>query len=88
MRCEDCPSDADSEVFETLRSWRAEVARELQTPAYIVFSDATLMAVAESMPTSVEELLGISGIGPVKVERFGEELLAVIRTCAEASDVS
>ena len=88
MRCEDCPSDADSEVFETLRSWRAEVARELQTPAYIVFSDATLMAVAESMPTSVEELLGISGIGPVKVERFGEELLAVVRTCAEASDVS
>lgn len=77
-RCEDCPSEADAATFDALRAWRSEVARELQVPAYIVFSDATLTSVAERMPTTEAELLDIAGIGPVKVERYGAGLLAVI----------
>ncbi|QGU06660.1 ATP-dependent DNA helicase UvrD2 [Corynebacterium occultum] len=77
-RCEDCGSDADEGIFEELRSWRSEMAREMQVPAYIVFTDATLMAVAEAMPTTETELLDISGIGPVKVEKYGTELLRLL----------
>ncbi|RNE48728.1 ATP-dependent DNA helicase UvrD2 [Corynebacterium alimapuense] len=77
-RHEDCPAGADAEIFETLRSWRADAAREAKVPAYIVFSDATLMAVAEAMPSDEAELLDVSGVGPVKVDRYGEQLLGVL----------
>ncbi|AGF71786.1 ATP-dependent DNA helicase UvrD2 [Corynebacterium halotolerans] len=77
-RHEDCPSGADEEVFETLRAWRGEVAREANVPAYIVFSDATLMAIAEALPGDESELLDVSGVGPVKVERYGAGLLEAL----------
>ena len=77
-RHEDCPSGADEEIFETLRAWRAEASREAGVPAYIVFSDATLMALAEALPADRNELLDVPGVGPVKVERYGAQLLAVI----------
>ena len=77
-RHEDCPSGADEEVFETLRAWRSEIAAEANVPAYIIFSDATLMAVAEALPRDEPELLDVPGIGPVKVERYGPQLLAVL----------
>lgn len=77
-RHEDCPSGVDEEVFETLRAWRGEISRAAGVPAYIVFSDATLMAVAEALPRDDTELLDVPGIGPVKVERYGTELLAVL----------
>ena len=77
-RHEDCPSGADEEIFETLRAWRAEASREAGVPAYIVFSDATLMALAEALPADRNELLDVPGVGPVKVERYGVQLLAVI----------
>ncbi|MGP6175154.1 ATP-dependent DNA helicase UvrD2 [Corynebacterium sp. A21] len=77
-RCSECPSDADEGVFEGLRAWRSEVARDMQVPAYIVFTDATLMAVAEALPRSEAELLDVSGIGPAKLEKYGAGLLAVL----------
>lgn len=77
-RCDQCPSGVDGEVFETLRKWRADTARELNVPAYIVFTDATLHAIAENLPQSAEELMQISGIGQVKVERFGPGLLETL----------
>lgn len=77
-RHEECPSGADEQVFETLRAWRAEVAREEKVPPYIIFSDATLMAAAEALPSDENELLDVSGIGPVKVERYGAGLLGVL----------
>ncbi|MBI9001626.1 ATP-dependent DNA helicase UvrD2 [Corynebacterium sp. CCM 9185] len=77
-RCIDCPGGADDELFEQLRAWRAETAREDQVPAYIVFSDATLMAIAEAMPADERELLGVSGVGPVKVDKYGGQVLAII----------
>ncbi|MCL0245924.1 ATP-dependent DNA helicase UvrD2 [Corynebacterium sp. CCM 8835] len=77
-RCIDCPGGADDGIFEQLRAWRAETAREDQVPAYIVFSDATLMAIAEAMPADERELLGVSGVGPVKVDKYGGQVLAIV----------
>lgn len=77
-RHDTCPTDADEEVFAALRAWRADVAREEDVPAYIVFNDATLMAVAETLPADERGLLTISGIGPRKLERYGAGLLAVL----------
>ncbi|MEZ2121468.1 MULTISPECIES: ATP-dependent DNA helicase UvrD2 [unclassified Corynebacterium] len=82
-RCLDCPGGADDELFEQLRAWRAETAREEQVPAYIVFSDATLMAIAEAMPTDERELLGVSGVGPVKVDKYGGQVLGIINGVAD-----
>ena len=68
----------DRDLFEALRVWRAETARTQGVPAYIVFGDATLRALAESRPESVAALEGITGIGEKKREAYGEGVLAVI----------
>ncbi|MER7116218.1 ATP-dependent DNA helicase UvrD2 [Saccharomonospora azurea] len=77
-RCVDCPSDLDEELLERLRAWRAEKARELKIPAFVVFTDATLVAIAEQRPSDIHGLVSISGIGATKAERFGEDILAVV----------
>ena len=69
---------ADRPLFEALRAWRAETARTQGVPAYIVFGDATLRALAEHRPASVAALEGITGIGEKKREAYGESVLAVI----------
>lgn len=68
----------DRGLFEALRIWRAETAREQGVPAYIVFGDATLRALAEHRPASLADLDGITGIGAKKREAYGEGVLAVI----------
>ena len=70
--------EEQSEVFERLRAWRAEEAREQGVPGYVVFGDATLAALAVHLPTNDEELLAISGIGQVKLERYGAAVLEVL----------
>jgi len=65
-------------VADALRTWRFEKARAAKMPAYVIFSDATLAQLAERLPGDERALLRISGIGPVKVERHGEEILAII----------
>ena len=77
-RCATCPGSADPGFVAELRAWRATVSGVLGAPAFTVFSDATLMAIADQMPTTEEQLLRISGIGPVKVERFGAEVLRLV----------
>jgi len=71
-------SEEDRELFEALRAWRASVAREQGVPAYIVFGDATLRALAEHRPATLADLDGISGIGAKKREAYGESVLEVI----------
>ena len=71
-------SPADAPLFEALKEWRARVARASAVPAYVVFSDATLRAVASQRPTSRDALLAISGVGPVKIERFGDDVLGIV----------
>lgn len=69
---------AQAELFEQLRAWRAGEAKEQGVPAYIVFGDATLRAVAVAKPASLTDLDGITGIGAKKREAYGEALLEVV----------
>ena len=77
-RCADCPASYDEELFERLRVWRKERADEESVPAFVVFTDATLQLIAEQRPTSQAALLRISGVGPAKLERYGDGLLEVV----------
>jgi DNA helicase-2/ATP-dependent DNA helicase PcrA len=71
-------AEADIAVFEDLKQWRAGRAKAANVPAYVVFDDKTLAAVAASRPTSPPALLDVPGIGPVKAERFGAEVLEIV----------
>jgi len=68
-----------SPLFESLKVLRRRLADERGLPAYVVFSDATLLAMAEARPTTPAGLLAIPGVGPVKLERYGEVFLEVLR---------
>ena len=65
--------------FINLKAWRAEVAREHNLPAYVIFHDATLAAIAEADPQSLADLQGISGIGAKKLEAYGEQVMRACR---------
>ncbi len=64
-----------SEHFHALREWRTTMAREQNVPAYVIFNDATLRAIAEMAPRDLDELSTVSGIGSSKLERYGEAVL-------------
>ncbi len=68
----------DHAVFEALRSWRLERARGADVPAFVIFNDAVLQEVARRRPVDRAGLLEVPGIGPVKAERFGDELLRIV----------
>jgi ATP-dependent DNA helicase RecQ len=71
-------------LFDALRNLRATLAREQSVPAYVIFHDATLRAIAERRPESLAELGTISGVGAAKLERYGEQVLATLREAADA----
>ena len=77
-RCEDCPASYDEALFERLREWRRSRADEESVPAYVVFTDATLQLIAELKPRTSKALLGISGIGQQKLERYGADVLELV----------
>jgi ATP-dependent DNA helicase RecQ len=64
--------------YEALKAWRAEVARERNLPAYVVFHDATLAEMAQAAPDSLDALAQISGVGAKKLEAYGREILRVL----------
>jgi ATP-dependent DNA helicase RecQ len=66
-------------LFQRLRAWRSEIAKEHAVPAYVVFSDATLQAIAASRPQSLAELRSISGVGDKKLATYGAVLLELIQ---------
>jgi DNA helicase II / ATP-dependent DNA helicase PcrA len=65
-------------VFDALKAWRLERSRADDVPAYVVFSNATLEEIASRRPTTLVELASVSGVGPAKLERYGEEVLRVL----------
>jgi ATP-dependent DNA helicase RecQ len=75
-------TDEGQARFAALKAWRAEVAREHNLPAYVIFHDATLAAIAALEPQSLEDLQGVSGIGAKKLEAYGEEVLRVVGATA------
>ena len=76
------PANADPAVLAALKSWRSTTARASGVPAYVIFHDATLAAVAERKPRDRAALLGLPGVGPVKAERYGDAVLAVVAATA------
>ncbi|WP_285639133.1 DNA helicase RecQ [Lentzea sp. NBRC 102530] len=73
----DLPAEA-TPLFEALREWRAQQAREQSVPAYVIFHDATLKSIAASRPTSLSALGGVSGVGQAKLTKYGEQILEVV----------
>ena len=71
------PAEAQP-VFERLRAWRTEEAKNQGVPAYIVFSDATLRQIAAERPSTLDALAGVSGVGENKLARYGEKVLATL----------
>jgi DNA helicase-2/ATP-dependent DNA helicase PcrA len=78
-RCRSCPSDINEELLDRLRQWRSAQAKERSVPAFVVFTDATMIAIAEQLPGDLEGLAGIPGIGPAKLDLYGEALLDLVR---------
>jgi ATP-dependent DNA helicase RecQ len=70
--------DDGQQRYEALKAWRSEVARAHNLPAYVIFHDATLAAIAQAAPHDLESLQGIAGIGAKKLEAYGEEVLRVV----------
>ena len=75
---------ADSPLRERLRAWRSETAQAAGVPAYVVFNDATLDHLVAARPVDEASLLDITGIGPVKVERHGDDILEIIESFLDA----
>jgi ATP-dependent DNA helicase RecQ len=71
--------DVPAEALDRLRHWRLETARAAGVPAYVVFHDKTLAAIASARPTTLGELLRVSGVGESKLRRYGDEVLEVLR---------
>ena len=76
-RCEECPPSCNEATFERLREWRLATARAGSVPAYVVFTDATLTAIAEREPSTDAELAQISGVG-VQLSLYGAQVLAIL----------
>ena len=79
-RCETCPSDIDEELLAELKEWRLRISKEMSVPAYVVFTDNTLIAIAETLPGDDAALVAIPGIGARKLEQFGPDVLELVRS--------
>jgi DNA helicase-2/ATP-dependent DNA helicase PcrA len=79
-RCETCAADIDDELLLKLKDWRLRTAKEMNVPAYVVFTDNTLVAIAELLPTDDAALVAIPGIGARKLEQFGPDVLDLVRS--------
>ncbi|WGY00514.1 ATP-dependent DNA helicase UvrD2 [Nocardioides sp. QY071] len=82
-RCAHHPVRYDEALFDRLKAWRLETAREAgedgkPLPAYVVFTDATLELIAEHKPASMAALAKVNGVGPSKIERYGDAVLALV----------
>ncbi|OIN78963.1 ATP-dependent DNA helicase UvrD2 [Mycobacterium malmoense] len=78
-RCETCAADIDEELLLRLKAWRLDVAKQQNVPAYVVFTDNTLTAIAELLPDDETALIAIPGIGARKLEQYGPDVLELVR---------
>jgi DNA helicase-2/ATP-dependent DNA helicase PcrA len=84
-RCETCAADIDEELLLQLKDWRLNIAKEQKVPAYVVFTDNTLIAIAELLPDDDAALIAIPGIGARKLEQYGPDVLRLVRGRARAT---
>ena len=78
-RCETCAADLDGELLQQLKEWRLRTAKQQNVPAFVVFTDNTLIAIAEQLPADDAALVAIPGIGSRKLEQYGPEVLQLVR---------
>ena len=76
----------DTALARELRSWRYERANEIDKPAFVVFSNAALAGIAHLLPTTLTELLKVPGVGPAKVNAYGEEIIGIVQSHLEDDD--
>jgi ATP-dependent DNA helicase RecQ len=69
----------DEALFAKLKGLRSMLAREVQVPAYIIFTDATLRDMCRKRPTTADEFLQVSGVGERKLQKYGETFMKIIR---------
>ena len=81
------PVGVDPELFEKLKAWRLDRSRAQEVPAYVVFSNQTLEGIAARKPRNEHELLEVMGVGPTKLDRYGEEVLDIVREALESVQV-
>jgi len=74
----DITAKPEGPVFAALREWRLQRAKADGVPAYVVFHDRTLGEIAERSPRTLDELAGISGVGPTKLDRYGQDVLSAL----------
>jgi DNA helicase II / ATP-dependent DNA helicase PcrA len=84
LRHVDCPGSYDEHVYDQLLAWRAEQAKKRSLPGFCIFTDATLMAIAEAGPADVDALLSIPGVGRAKSEQYADAVLKILGPQAEA----
>ena len=73
-----CASDYDEATLDALRDWRRDQAKQQSLPAYCIFTDATMVAIAEAQPSNEQGLLKVPGIGRVKVDKYGADVLEIL----------
>ena len=71
-------SEEETIIYDKLKNWRAEKARESQLPPYIIFHNAHLVAIAKNKPSNFEDLENIKGLGKAKIEKYGVEIIEVL----------
>jgi len=76
-RCESCPSNVDEALLARLKEWRLDQSRAQKVPAFVIFTDVTLLAIAEQRPTTSGQLACIKGVGARKLEMYGDDVLAL-----------
>ena len=74
----------DRALFEALRAWRKAQAAEQQVPPYVIFADRTLAQIAATRPTSLGDLGAVNGVGAVKLEHYGRDVLNVVEASLDA----
>jgi DNA helicase-2/ATP-dependent DNA helicase PcrA len=71
-------SAADRELFERLREWRLKESHDIGKPAFTVFSNLTLLAIAAARPADRDDLAAVPGVGPAKLERYADQVLSLV----------
>lgn len=82
------PEDADTELYERLRSWRRKISGERKVPAYVIFHDATLMALAAARPTTLNGIRALSGVGERRAAEFGTALIDLITAYGQETGIT
>jgi superfamily II DNA helicase RecQ len=71
-------TEEQNQIILALKTWRKDKANELQQPEFMVFPNATLEALAKGKPRKMEELSGVKGLGPAKITKYGDDLMAIL----------